>query len=71
MRTETDDRVEEYQKLENGGSIFVKLEKDDGIDDDETSKFSRLLSQVGTFILSKSNRKVNHFTRLRRRVQNQ
>ena len=41
VKTEHDNRVEEHHKLHIGGYI-VKLEKDEGLDDDKTSKINRM-----------------------------
>ena len=64
MATEYDDRVEENHKLENGGFI-VEVKNDRGIDDDETSKSSKMPSNISAFILTNSKRIKNHFILLR------
>ena len=59
MRSEYDERVLEYQKI-NDGKYIVKFE-DDGEIEDEVKKVNTLPLQVAVFILSNSKRIMNHF----------
>ena len=61
MRSEYDERVLEYQKI-NDGKYIVKFE-DDGEIEDEVKKVNTLPLQVAVFILSNSKRIMNHFIR--------
>ena len=48
MKIEDDDKVEEYQELQNGGYI-EKVENDERIDDDGNSKIERMPLHLGVF----------------------
>ena len=60
METECDDRFEEYHKIENAGYISIP-KNDEAIDDDYTSKFITMPSDLGSFDLSNSKSIMNHF----------
>ena len=61
MKTEFDENVLDYWTLPNG-NYFVKMKKEDGLDDDCDNK--KILSAVlGAFILSDSKRTMNSFIR--------
>ena len=62
MRTEYDENVLEYWRLPNGYFI-VKMKKDEELDDNDCDIKNSLPAQLGAFILSKSNRIMNNFTR--------
>ena len=61
MKAEFDENVLEYWKLPNG-NYFVKMKKDDGLDDDCDIK-NTLPAVSGAFILSNSKRIMNNFIR--------
>ena len=61
MKTEFDENVLDYWKLPNG-NYFVKMKKDDGLDDDCDIKNS-LPAVLGAFILGYSRRVSNKFIR--------
>ena len=61
MKTEFDGNVLDYWKLPNENYI-VKMEKDDGLDDDSDIK-NTLPAVLGAFILSNSKRIMNNFIR--------
>ena len=59
MKTDFDESVLDYWRLQNG-KYFVKMKKDDGLDDDCDNK-STLPAVLGAFILSYSKRIMNNF----------
>ena len=59
MMTEYDERVLDYQKINHGKSI-VKMEDDEGIQD-EVKKVNTIPLQITVFILSNSKRIMNNF----------
>ena len=59
MQTEYDDNFLDYWKLPNKNYI-VKFKKDDGLDDKNNLK-NTLLSHLGAFVLSNSERIINKF----------
>ena len=61
METEYDDNLLDYWKLPNG-NYFVKMKKDDGLDDDCDIK-NTLPAVLGAFILSKNKRIMINFIR--------
>ena len=61
MKTEFDENVLDYWKLPNG-NYFVKMKKDDGLDDDCDIK-NTLAAVLGAFILSNTKRIMNNFIR--------
>ena len=61
MKTEYDDNVLDYWRLPRE-NYFVKLKKDDGLDDDNDVK-NTLPAHLGAFILSNSIRIMNKFIR--------
>ena len=61
MKTEFDENVLDYWKLPVGNYI-VKMEKDDGLDDDCDNK-NTLPAVLGAFISSNSKRIMNNFIR--------
>ena len=61
MKTEFEENVLDYRKVPNG-TYIVKMEKDDGLDDDCDNK-SILPAVLGAFVLSNSKRNMNNFIR--------
>ena len=61
MKTEFDENVLDYWKLPNG-NYFVKMKRDDGLDDDCDIK-NTLPAVLGSFILANSRRIMNKFIR--------
>ena len=61
MKTEFDENVLDYSKLPNG-NFFVKMIKDDGLDDD-CDITNTLPAVLGAFILANSRRIMNNFIR--------
>ena len=61
MKTELDENVLDYWRLPNG-NYFVKLTKDDGLDDDWDFK-KTLSAHLGAFILNNRKRILNDFNR--------
>ena len=59
MKTEVDENVLDYWRLPNG-NYFVKMKKDDGLDDDCDNEIT-LPAVLGAFIFSKSRRIMNKF----------
>ena len=59
MQSEFDERVLDYQKI-NDGKYIVKLKDDEGIED-EVKKVNTLPLQLAVFILSDSKRIMNNF----------
>ena len=63
MRKNYDDRVTEWFHLKNG-TLIVKLENDEGIDDsDETKSVNTMRSHFGGYTLSHIKRLVNDIIR--------
>ena len=62
IKTEFDENVLDYWRLPNGNSI-LKLEKDDGLDDDGCDIEITSPAVLGAFILSNSKRILNNFIR--------
>ena len=64
MQTENDEKVLDYWKLPNGKYI-VKLEKDDGLDNNDCDIKISLPAHLGAFGFSNSKRNMNNFIRER------
>ena len=60
MKTENDERFEEYNKLESGSNI-ASIKNDEGTNEDETPSFNGTPSHLGAYILFNRKRKMNHF----------
>ena len=62
MQTEYDENVLDYWRLPNG-NYFVKMKKDEGLDDNDYDLKNTVPAQLGSFILSISQRNMNKFIR--------
>ena len=61
MKTESDENLLDSWKLPNG-NYFVKMKKDDGLDDNCHIR-NTLPAHLGSFISNKSKRSMNNFVR--------